>query len=499
MRGMKRKTLITVAAVAGIALSGCAVTPEKLTLEEAGAFTEANLRDLTAGQEPIHGPVGLYEAMARALKYNLDFRVEQMNQALALGDAALKGWEMLPQLVASSGWSRRSNEPGGRSQSLLTGITSLEPSKSTEKTSLTADLTFSWNILDFGLSYVRALQAADKALIAEERKRKVVNRIIEDVRTAFWRAATGQRLSGALSRLERRVRRALRNSRRLAASGQTTPLTALTYERELVGIKKQIHELQQELKTARLQLAALMNVAPGTRFRLAIPRRRPTGLGMKWNGARLIAAALENRPELREAAYRQRINRREAEAALLELLPGATLYTALNVDANDFLYNNNWVNWGAKASWNLMRLFRYPARRRLIRAKDELLHAQALALTMAVMTQVHVAHVRYIYQGRVLNSAREYYDVQRRILRQARASAAGDAVSEQTVIREQMNTLLAAARYDVAYAGLQNAIAGVYASIGRSPLDSGVSTDMSVRALAARLRRAWRSPPAARA
>ncbi len=488
---MKRN--IAIALIAAVALSGCAVTPESLTGEEITDFTESNLQALAASQEPIHGPVSMYEAMARALKYNLDYRVEKMNIALAMGDAELKSWDMLPTLVGNAGWSRRSNEPGGRSQSLITGIQSLEPSKSTEKTSLTADLTFSWNILDFGLSYVRARQAADKVLIAAERKRKVVNRIMEDVRTAFWRAASEQRLAASMHRLERRVRRALANARRLASSGQTTPLTALTYERELVGIKKQLHELRSELRTARIQLAALMNVAPGQRFTLAIPRRRPSGMGLKWNTERMIAIALKNRPELREAAYRKRINRKEAEAALLELLPGATVYTALNVDANDFLYNNNWVTWGAKASWNLMRLFRYPARKRQVEAREKLLDAQAQALTMAVMTQVYVSRVRYLHQRRILQAAREYHDVQRRILARVRAAAAGDAASQQTLIREQMNTILATARHDVAYAELQNAIANVYASLGLDPVDGEIGKDTSVKVLARRLRKAWTS------
>ncbi len=485
------RTGTVLALITAAALAGCTVSPEYLSGEEMVAFTETNLKGVTAGQEPITGPVSLYEAMARALKYNLDFRVEQMNEALAMGDLNLKSWDMLPKLVAGSEWSRRSNEPGGRSQSLLTGIQSLEPSKSTERTTLTADLTFSWNILDFGLSYVRALQAADRVLIANERRRKVVNRIFEDVRTAFWRAASEQRLSAAMDRLERRVRRALINSRRLARSGQTSPLTALTYERELVGIKKQLQELRSELKTAKMQLAALMNVPPGTRFRLAIPKRRPSALRLKWDMRQMIRIALKNRPELREAAYRKRINEKEAQAALLELLPGASLYTAFNVDANDFLYNNNWVSWGAKASWNLMKVFRYPLRKRRIAARNEVLHARALALTMTIMTQVCVSRVRYLYQRRILESAREYRNVQYRILRQVRAAATTDAASEQTLIREQMNTVLAAARYDVAYADLQNAIANVYATLGLDPYGGNVSIDMPVKALAESLRRTW--------
>ena len=75
---------------------------------------------------------------------------------------------------------------------------------------------------------------------------------------------------------------------------------------------------------------------------------------------RMIRTAIENRAELREVAYRNRINEKEATAALLELLPGVNLYAGGSADTNSFLYNNSWVGWGAKASWNLMRVFQYP-------------------------------------------------------------------------------------------------------------------------------------------
>ena len=481
---------ITLAAV----LSGCAVQPEALTQDEMVSFADANLSALAADQEPISGPVSLYEAMARALKYNLDFRVERMKQALAMGDAELKSWEMLPSLVAKAGYSGRSNEPGGSSENLLTGVQSLAPSKSTEKETFTASLQFSWDILDFGLSYVRAQQAADKVLIAQERTRKVVNRIIEDVRTAFWRAASAQRLRQAMSRLRKRVRVALANARKQSRSQQTEPLAALTYERELVSIKRQLSELQRDLHTAKVQLALLMNVAPGTSFTLAVPRHRPTNLKIDHDPHQLISLALRNRPEMREQAYQLRINAKEADAAVLELLPGINLYSGLDWDSNKYLYNDHWVSWGAKATWNLFRVFRYPARRRVVQAREEVIKAQAQALAMAIIAQVHISRVRYLYQRHVFQAAHEYFDVQRRILNQVRAAVMNDVASEQSLIREQMNTVLAAVKYDVAYADLQNAIANVYASLGLDPYEGPVSTDMSVKELASALRRAWEKP-----
>ena len=44
-------------------------------------------------------------------------------------------------------------------------------------------------------------------------KRKIVNRIIEDVRTAYWRAVSYERLVGRMRALEGRVQRALSETR----------------------------------------------------------------------------------------------------------------------------------------------------------------------------------------------------------------------------------------------------------------------------------------------
>jgi len=478
--------------VGGLMLAGCAVSPEMLTIDEINEFTAINAASVMADQEPVQGSIGLYEAMARALKYNLDFKVEMMNEALAVRKFDLKKYDMLPSLVANSGYAGRDTYSGGRSRLIKPPkTTSLAPSTSSEKNVVSADLTFSWHILDFGLSYVRALQSANGVLIAQERRCKVVNRIIEDVRTAYWRAVSAQRLIGGLARLQVRVERALKNSRHLASSGQAAPLTAMTYERELIEIKRRIQELYRELKTAKMQLAALMNVMPGSRFTLTGARRGDPGLRLKMRPSHMVAAALRNRTELHQAMLEARITKQDVDAAVLELLPGANIYAAVNIDTNDFLFHNNWMSWGAKASWNLMRLFAYPTKKASIEAKQELNKQKALALTMAVMTQVYVARAKYAHAQLILSTARQYYQVQRRILKKVRAKAANQASSEQSLIREEMNALVAQAKYDIAYADLQNAYATVYASMGVDPYPDDIARDQSVKSLAGALKRTW--------
>ncbi|MBX9927161.1 MAG: TolC family protein [Hyphomicrobiaceae bacterium] len=472
------------------ALGGCAVSPNPLTEAEVSHLASDHLQRVVADQEPISGAIDVYEAMARALKYNLDHRVEDMVAAVRIRELDLAHYNMLPNAVAGSGYAARDNDNASNSVNVLTGVESLATSTSQDRRIRTSDLAFSWNVLDFGLSYVRARQAADKVLVAEEMRRKVVSRIIEDVRTAYWRAVSADNLIQRLSQLEGRIRRAQANARASSDERQTSPITAATYERELVEIKRAIQELQRELSVSRTQLSALMNLKPGTKYHLA-GGTLSRGPGFAMPVSEMISTAVNNRAELKEVWYQRRINEHEIHAAMLELLPGLTPYAGTNYDSNDFLFNSNWLSWGAKASWNLMRIVQYPARREVINAQGDQLDARALAVTMAVITQVHVSRIRYLQYSKELATASEFLDVQRRLVGLMRAEASADRISEQTLIREEMNTLVAEAKRDIAHAGLQNAFASVYASMGLDPYVGAYDPSINVKSLAARLRGTW--------
>lgn len=487
---MNRRSFLISSTASALSLAGCAISPVPLHETEISANAADLANRVTADQEPVAGAIDLYEAMARALKYNLDHRVEVMDAALRRRELDLAHYSLLPGLVANSGWAARDNVAASSSFNILTNTQNFGASTSQENRIGTADVAFSWNILDFGLSYVRARQAADKYLISEETRRKVMHRVIEDVRTAYWRAVTGEHLLAKLQRLESRVRRAQASSKAIAAERNTSPITAVTYERELVEIKRSIQELERELVVARTQLSALMNLKPGTPFALVTPRRY-SGLALALPVRDMIWTALTNRAELKEVWYKKRINDHELDAAFLELLPGIQVYAGTNYDSNEFLYNHNWLSWGAKASWNLLRVVQYPAKREVIRGQEDLLDTRALALTMAVATQVHVSRVRFYHLQRELRTAAEYLEVQSRLVGLMRHEAKADRISEQTLIREEMNTLVAEVKRDIAHSNLQNAFANVYASMGLDPYASDLPLDKDVKTLAGALRGLW--------
>lgn len=469
-------------------LGGCSVTPTPLTQAEVSNFVQTQMPQIAARNEPITGKIDMYECLARALKYNLDHRVEMMASALSLRELDQANADMLPRLVANSVYAGRNNQLASSSQSVLTGRQSLEPSTSTERNTLAADLTFGWNILDFGLSYVRAKQQADRALIAEEQRRKAAQRILEDTRTAYWRAISAERLFRETKALEGSVNAALTNARALVGRGEAPPLPALVYERELIIVRRELQELERSLSVAQAQLAALINVPPGTSFELEVPAQPPIPRAPSMPPEEMIRLALENRSEVRQVMHEMRINRREADAAILSLLPGISLYGGLNADTNRYLFNSHWVAWGARASWNLLSIFTYPARKATIEAKDELLKERSLAIMLAIMTQVHVSRARVAANADGYRVASELLDVQTRILRQTQAEAATDLTGEQSVIRERMNLLAARARRDVAYAELQNAHANLTASMGFDPIGIDVALNRPVADVARDIR-----------
>jgi len=195
---------------------------------------------------------------------------------------------------------------------------------------------------------------------------------------------------------------------------------------------------------------------------------------------------------MREIIYESRINGKELDASFLELLPGLQLYAGANSDSNDLLFNSDWLSAGVRASWNLIKLFQLPKRKLLIEAQEELLKRRGLALALAISTQVHVSKARFVHSTRELNTASEYLSVQRRLLSKIRAAADVDRASRQTLIREQMNTLVAQVRHDVAYAEVQNAYANIFTGIGLDTFSTFAHASLSLPELTAKVRKVWK-------
>jgi hypothetical protein len=84
---------------------------------------------------------------------------------------------------------------------------------------------------------------------------------------------------------------------------------------------------------------------------------------------------------------------------------------------------------------------------------------------------------QYQHSQREYNTAADYYLTQGKILAQLESGVATNTVTEQSLIREEMNMMVAEIKYDIAYSDVENAYASIFASLGIDPFP--INTDTS--------------------
>jgi outer membrane protein TolC len=383
--------------IAALLLSGCAsLVPQPLTPAEITATSAADRAEIQRDVEPLQGVLTLEEAMARAVKYNLERRTRMLDEALAQGQFEAGQYDMLPRLMANAGYRHRDEELITRSRDFKTGILNEgAPFVSTARSAWTSDLTFTWSLLDFGQSYYATKQNADRVLIAAERKRKALHILMQDVRTAFWRAASAQKLAADVRATLRQSAEALEDSRKAEAERLRNPLDALRYQRQLLENVRLLEAIDQELSTARIELASLVNLPLAREIRVAEPTQ---ALSRRWLDTpveQMEEIAVGRNADLRESFYNARIAADETRRAMLKLFPGLSFSYGPHYSTDDYLINQHWRETGLQVSFNLLGMLSAPSQMRLAEVGVVAANHRRMAMQMAVLTQVHVARQQY--------------------------------------------------------------------------------------------------------
>ncbi|MHC8285485.1 TolC family protein [Pseudomonas sp. XS1P51] len=471
-----RLSLRLAIAVAAVGLSACAIKPEPVSLEQQLADTVADQRVMFDNQEPVTRPISLDEAMARAVKYNLQQRLGLMQRALEDNMLEVTRLNMLPQLAASAGWRGRDNVAGSSSQSVTTGEQSLEPSTSTDRSSRDAQLRLSWNVLDFGVSYFSAKAQANKALAAEEARRKVVADIVQQVREAYWQAASAERLRPELQTALGDARAALAQARQTEKQRLMAPVESLRYQKTLLEMIRQLEVVDGELSIAKARLAGLMNLPPATQYSLVLPDESGyTKPLLNYSLADLETTSMVKRPEIRTETYQARNAVLETRSAMLKLLPGVSLFAGANYDSNSYLVNDQWADTGMQVSWNLFNVLAYPAVKKAGETRLQVAELRRQAMRMAVLTQVNVAWREYQRSSQVFESSNELQQLQRGILRQSESAYASQAQSRLERVRTATETILTTRTRDRSFAEMQVAYGAVYQAAGLDPLPERIA------------------------
>jgi outer membrane protein TolC len=461
---------------AAAVLAGCAnVVPKPVTASEIVAQAGKDRQVAAADIEPIRGPVSLEEAIARALKYNLERRTRMMEEALAVNQLDVSEYDMLPRVVASAGYFDRSEYATTRAIDSVTGAPSLaNPSISSDRTHRVLDLGLSWNILDFGLSYFNAKQNADRVLIASERRRKAMHVLIQDVRTAFWRTAGAQKLRNDVRQAIDLAEDALGDARKAEAERVRSPLDSLRYQRQVLENVRLLEAIDHDLSTARVELAHLINAPLAFELQVVEPQEMVSRSLLDVPVERMEEAAILRNADLREQFYGASIARDETHKILLRMFPNLSFNYNLRNDNDRFLVHHNWNEAGAQLSFNLLGLLSAPAQKRMADAGVALADQRRVATQMAVLAQVHVARLQYASAYQQFLRADAIFSVDDRIGKIIGAGAQAQTQSKLDRVSSNTTTILSLLRRYQALALVHAAASKLQASMGAEPDVPGV-------------------------
>jgi outer membrane protein TolC len=452
-------------------LSACAIKPEPLGTAEQKLQLTIDREIARKDVEVLNEPLTLDQAIARAIKYNLDHRVRMMEQAVAIGQLDLSRFDMWPQIMASAGYSTRNKPLITEATNSVTGQPSLsDPFISSAQSFWNVSLGLSWNLLDFGAGYFNAKQNANRVLIAGERRRRAMHLLMVDVQNAYWRAASAQALKEDIEITVRLAEDALKNSQQAEKSEVRQPIDAVRYQKNVLENLRNIDIIQSELGTAQIELANLINLPPTTEIKFAPPpfqgiKTGVTALPMSM----LEEVALINNADLRESFYNVRIVAADTRKAMLRMLPGINLNWGPNYTTNSYIINQAWNAGAVSLSWNMLNTLMVPAIKKQGEAQEDLAVQRRMAMQMTVLGQVHLARLQYENAARVLDRSSALASADRKIEKFTKDGASSGTQSQAEMVAAQSVSIISEMRRYQAIAQLYAANGRLQASLGFEP------------------------------
>ena len=453
-------------------LVACTRSPKAVSLLEAEERAKADIlkiekikKDNQSWEENLE--IDLYTAIALAIKNNKELKIKLLESALANRQLEKIKFEMLPSIATNAGYSASDNYTATSSATVtgdVAGSMGTSYSTSRQRDVNTQDIGFTWNALDFGLSYIRAGQNSNRYLIAEEMERKAEHNIVREVVKSYWNTLSADKLIRKYDPLLIEVDKALNDSQKIEELLLTKPMDALLYQKELLDIQRALQSQKQIFIDSRIQLGVLMGLLPNQKYKV-VPTNDPlTVLDMNLKG--MEEYALVHRPELIESHYEEIISVQETKASMASLMPGLNFNAAWTHSSNDYLMNKTNFEYGSTMGANLLNIYLYPKIKKFNETNTEVIKEKRLALSMAVLSQVHLANIDYAMALEEYDTAERYYQVSRKITQQIKNAQKIARFGNLELIREQASLLVAELRYDIAYSKLQHAIGKIYASVG---------------------------------
>jgi outer membrane protein TolC len=446
---------------------GCATPPSRLQVRDANA--SADLEAYGALAPDVTDPLTLADALHYAVRHNIEVWIAAQEREYRHELATQSLLKMLPSLLAGAESSRRSRFDAASSVSLESGSESLEPSYSSEKQTDTWNISTTWNLLDFGLSFLRSRQQANRVQIAAERERRVKQNLALEVTRAYWQAVTARAAARQVEPVAREVAAQLERIRREIDDKAISQIVGLKRQTLLLEQQETLRRYERSYLAAKAELATLIGLSPGAEFTLADVDLSQPVPPLAFEVAELEREALRSRPELFEKDLEQAISRDEVHVALAQMFPSVSLFWRYDDDNNRYLAFGHWNAAGIRASWDLLALPQQIKQREAVKLQTELIAKRRIAVAIAILTQLHLALIDYQEALGRCQTTRTISETHERLLTAVENAAQEGKSHGGDALDQRMKYVRARAKHLSAYADLMVAQARMIHTLGREP------------------------------
>ncbi|MBP9722261.1 MAG: TolC family protein [Gammaproteobacteria bacterium] len=355
----KKSLLIIFLVVTALSfLSSCTVTSEKIDNADKRKSVMNSLGQLYPKESEVL-TLDLKEAIRFAIENNLEYKLNKVQVALAYKQYDLAKFDLYPKIDVNAAYNHRNrdyiknliNTPTGDSgQSLI------------PHTIKTGTILFNWNVLDFGLSYVRAKQASDRYLAANEERKKIAIKIISEVVKNYSLAYYAQETTKKVADLEKEIKDSIDLTDQAISQAVGEPEKLLNSKKVLLELYREMRENIVYFNQAWDKLLSLINYNSPDKLgslQIKLLPLDPYLSKLPSIDSKLLSLdtiALYNRPELNQALYKTQEVQRQRYVSVLERLPGLGFNMGYNFDSDKYLKFQNWWSDNINVAWNLLQL-----------------------------------------------------------------------------------------------------------------------------------------------
>lgn len=360
----------------------------------------------------------LEDIVAIAVNNNLELKVKEWEVAIQREAATGAALDMLPELMANGLYSKRNNTPGASSESLDPGIPPAPPSVSSQRRTGQANLTLTWNLLDFGISYFRSRQEASKILFREFELEKLRQNIVLETSKHYWNAAVALASIKVTEDFLNEMKAQGARLQKAVDQNYFANTKVLEIQDKIYLHQNRLQIYKKEFHIAEGELCRIMGVIP-QELNLNINYERPITITLP-DVEILERTALVQRPDLYGIDVQEAVDRDEIKATIIQYMPGISFFAAEYYDANKYLLKNAWFVIGTQAAWDLFSIPTGLSRTRQAKGHLAMTKSNRLALSLAAIAQVHIAHWIYYDDLEHYKQSIQLQDVREALLTGAR-------------------------------------------------------------------------------